>query len=1002
MADEKVQVGIEFKAGDRSGLDLIQNTAAGLDRTRKAIADAQKQGGLKAVVAAGELQAVKQLETDAALAATRLRDLMFELDNLSQSDPQWDVKAKEAADYAAQLNKITEAAAKIPDQINTGGSFRGGSIKGKESAGQTLGGIGGLAGIVSPEASQAAGAVNQLLQIGDGVKKLSADLIEAPGIIGKVASGAATLAAPLGATAAGLSAVLAILLPVALAIGGLALVVTRLNDKAKEGEESAKKYVEALDRQIKVDREIADFLESGDVEGAKRRYQELLKAQEDANAELTYLYQKKADIDKEYATAQRNVNLDQLSYLGSEGGKVQDRIKEIYNNSFVPATEAVADFAGSMDLIIQAAADKEAIQSQIDALNQRIEIETQLAGLIRDGNTGAFADRRQAIQDELTAIQNNLPGMKDLAVTSTDAADVVKELETRQRELNREMELYSPQAERAAQAQADLNKATADTLAAYVQQIQTAQQVASLLKSASSDQLNDRLESLQIERDAILSQLNNIKALGDTSDEAAAKAKEYENRLKAINDEFGALNDAAPDVRAAEVSKGLKEIEKAEVDTNRRIEDIRRGGLAKLVEIENRAREAQDDALDRRSDALAKATGDENAAISKVDSDYMAAEIKRWAKFRDDVARSEEKAKKDRLKIIDDTGDRLRAAEKANDVIAFIAAAEAGKKQLDQFDENAKAAADERKRAFDEEMAAALEEREARIADIRAQGQAARDEAENQYRADLAAAETARQEAIAQQQKAQSELIAAEEAGLLKRLAAIQDTYNLEDGLIQDIFNRRRENYAAEDKIINERLDLELQRHAADLKAKADSEQKENARAVKLKADTEMKAATDVANVISQNFIAAVTAIQGGLTGLINNIRSQLSTASVSGSGSVSGFGGSGAGSSSSKPGGGGLKDIILGKAFANQGVVDKPTVALIGENLKPGQREAVIKFNPSEGLPPDIMGARSPVQIGTLNLGSNISRVEIEQMIAELGGEIADGIYMARFGGNK
>lgn len=1000
MADEKVQVGIEFKAGDRSGLDLIQNTAAGLDRTRKAIADAQKQGGLKSVVAAGELAAVKQLENDAALAANNLNRLMMELEGLAQTDPQFDIKAKEAAEFAAQLNKITEAAAKIPDRINTGGGFVGGSIKGKESAGQTLGGIGGLAGIVSPEASQAAGAVNQLLQIGDGVKKLSADLISAPGIIGSVATSAATLAAPLGATAAGLAAVLAVLLPVALAIGGLALVVTRLNDKAKEGEEAAKKYVEALERQVKVDREIADFLESGDVEGAKRRYQDLLKAQEDANAELTYLYQQKADIDLKYADAQKNVNLDQLSYLGSEGGKVQDRIKEIYNNSFIPATEAVTEFAGSMDLIIQAAADKDAVQSQIDALQQRIDIETQLAGLIRSGNDGAFADRRQAIQDELTAIQNNLPGLKDLAVTSTDAADTVKELETRQRDLNREMELYSPQAERAAKAQADLNKATADTLAAYVQQIQTAQQVAGLLKSANSDQLNDRLDSLQIERDAILSQLNNIRSLGDTSEEAAAKAKEYENRLNAINEEFSALNEAAPDVRAAEVAKGLKEIEKAETESNRRIEDIRRGGLAKLVEIEARARAAQDDALDRRSDALAKATGDENAAIAKVDSDYMAAELKRWAKFRDDVAQSEEKNKKDRLKIIDDTGDRLLAAEKANDVIAFIAAAEAGKKQLDQFDVNAKAAADDRQKAFEDEMKASAEEREARLADIRAQGQAARDEAEKQYRADLAAAEAARQEAIAQQEKAQSELIAAEEAGLLKRLAAIQDTYNLEDGLIQDIFNRRREQYAAEDKIINERLDLELQRHAADLKTKADSEQKENARAVKLKADTETKAAADVANAISQNFIAAVTAIQGGLTGLINNIRSQLSTASALGS--ASGFGGSSAGSSSKPSGSGGLKDIILGKAFANEGVVSKPTIALIGENLKPGQREAVIKFNPSEGLPNDIMGARSPVQIGTLNLGSNISRVEIENMILELGGEIADGIHMARFGGNK
>lgn len=452
-------------------------------------------------------------------------------------------------------------------------------------------------------------------------------------------------------------------------------------------------------------------------------------------------------------------------------------------------------------------------------------------------------------------------------------------------------------------------------------------------------------------------------------------------------------------MRAAEIQKGLAEIEKAEIETNRRIEDIRRSGLAKLVDIENNATEARNDALERRTDALAKATDDENKAIGQVDSDFMKTELKRWAQFREDVAKSEEKNKKARLKIIDDTNDRLLAAEKANDVIAFIAAADAGKKQLDQFDENAKTLADERKASFEAEMQAAKEEREARIQEIRDEAKARRDEAETQYKADLQAAETARQEAIAAQQRAQEELIAAEEAGLIKRLAAIQDTYNLEDGLIQDIFNRRREQYAAEDKIINERLDLELQRHAADLKWKADAEQKEAARAVKLKAETEVKVASDAANTIAQNFVAAVGAIQSGLTGLINNIRSQLATASTSGGlGSASAF----ITGSNNKPSGGGLKDIILGKAFANQGVVSEPTVALIGENLKPGQREAVIKFNPSEGLPSDLTNMRPPVSIGVLNLGSNISRVEIEDMIKELGSEVAEGLRMARFGGNK
>lgn len=1006
MTDRTVEVGIGFKAGDKSGVELIKATAASLDRARVALANAQKQGGLKKVVAAGELSSLEALTQTAAQTSQELIDVESALQSLADTDPGFAEKAKQADDLKVKLIELSAAASDVPAKLEGvgGGAGAGGGaprgLTGKEAASQTIQGVGGLAANVSPGFAQAAQIATQALQVGDGFKKLSGILIDAPGIIGAVATSAATIAAPLGATAAGFAAVATILLPVALAVAGLAVVISHLNDKARQGEESAQKYVEALEGQIKTDREIADLLKSGDVAGAKKRYQELLKAQEDSNAELTYLYQKKADIDKQYADAQKNLNLDQLAYLGSEGGKVSDRIKEIYEKQFTPATAAVEQFGAALDKIAQAANEKEGIDNQIKALQQRATVETQLADIIRAGNTGAITQRRQAIEAELNAIGNELTGLKALGATNEDVAAAVKEAESRQRDLNNELNLYSPAAQKAAAAQEELNKQNAATLAGYVQQIQTLQQVAGLLKQGSTSSLDDRLTGLNSERDAILSQLDSIRELGKTSTDAAAKAKEYEQRLIAINDEYSQLSAARPDVRLAEITKGQDEMIKAEVVADRKIADIRAAGLQKIADIEAAASDARAAAAARLSDTLARINADENKSVGKVDSDYMASELKAWERFRKDTEKLDRQNAKARLKIIDDTNAALLQAEKANDVIAFIAAAEKGKEALKQQDEQASEAAAERQALFLEERQAAKEQHDQRVLEIRAQAEESRAAAQKQYEDDLKAAEKQHDEQLKAQQKQQAELIAAEEAALLQRVSAIQDTYNLEDSLLQDMFDKRKARYGEDDKIIADRLALELQRHADDLKIKADAEIRENQRAVKTKADTETKVAGAVASTIAQNFGSATTAIQTGLTRFIDYIKAKLQGAASSSGSSYGGGSGSGSGGSSgTSPTGTGR---VGGVAFDNGGVVTKPTFALIGENLKAGQVEAVVKFRPSEGIPPGFMGGKGGginlyLQSVNIGAGNAVTRADLDASLIEMGNQILTGLQTAR-----
>lgn len=997
--DRTVEVGIGFKATDKTGVDLIKQTAESLDRARVSLEAANKVGGLKKVVAAQQLQEVNALTEASAKTAQEILDVQAALESLGATDPGFDEKTAQLAALNKQLQELNAEAARVParlgivDTTNPGNAKQG--ITGKEAASQVIGGAGGLAAQVSPGAGQAAMILQQALQVGDGFKKLSSILVETPGIIGAVSTAAATAAAPLGATAAGLAAVTVVLLPVILAIAGLALVVTHLNDKAKEGEVAAQKYIDALDGQIKVDREIADFMKSGDLEGAKKRYQDLLKAQEDSNAQLTYLYQQKADIDRKYSDAQKNLNLDQLASLGSEGGKIKDEIDKVYKDQFLPAKQAVDEFGKSMDGITEAAGDKAKLDAQIKAITDRTAVETELAGLISKGNSGAISDRRKAIQDEIDSIQDELPRLKALGTGHEEVAAAVKLAEQRSGELKNQLDLYTPSAIAAADAQAQLNKSNQDLLASYTQQIQSTQQIAGFLKSANTEQLDDRVDSLNTERDAILSQLASIKELGKTNTEAAQKAKDYESRLKAINGEYSALNAARPDVRAKEITKAQNEMLAAEVATDRKIADIRKSGLAKLADIETQKTEADTAAYDKRKDAIGKANTGQTKAVNEVDAAYMKDEIESWKKFRDDVSKEEARNKKERLRSIDETNAALLQAEKSNDVVAFIAAAEKGRDQLKQIDESAKDAADERQTAFFAEREQAKAQHDDRINEIKAQGDEARANAQKQFDLDIAANKKNHDEALKAQQEQQEQLIAAEEAGLLQRLSAIQNTYHLEDSMLQDIFDKRKARYGEDDKIINERLDLELQRHAEDLKAKANAEIAENARTIKTKADAEGKVAAAVASVIGQNFGQAVTVIQTGLTSFINYIRAQLAASS----------GGSGSKPPSSGSGSGGSGFGYKATAFANEGIITAATgktFAMLGENLTPGQIEAVVKFRPSEGLPPSLTGGTGGGNGLTINLNGDIdlggiTAEQFNEGLHTLGMEIIQGTRDAR-----
>jgi hypothetical protein len=73
--------------------------------------------------------------------------------------------------------------------------------------------------------------------------------------------------------------------------------------------------------------------------------------------------------------------------------------------------------------------------------------------------------------------------------------------------------------------------------------------------------------------------------------------------------------------------------------------------------------------------------------------------------------------------------------------------------------------------------------------------------------------------------------------------------------------------------------------------------------------------------------------------------------------------------------------------AFARGGVVRRPSLALIGEKLKPGQAEAVIPFQMSRGLPAEVMRqsggmSQNPIVLHyapQVTIGEFVSRADVE-----------------------
>ena len=130
-------------------------------------------------------------------------------------------------------------------------------------------------------------------------------------------------------------------------------------------------------------------------------------------------------------------------------------------------------------------------------------------------------------------------------------------------------------------------------------------------------------------------------------------------------------------------------------------------------------------------------------------------------------------------------------------------------------------------------------------------------------------------------------------------------------------------------------------------------------------------------------------AIVGGMNSVVGNLRSMMASIPTGiGSGA---FGSSF--STVSRSSNSFLSNSFLSRArpmaFAEGGVIDRPTLALMGER----GTELVMPFQPSKGLPENLGGPKVEVKFGDINIGSGMSRTEVIQHLNAMQDAIVEAV---------
>lgn len=462
------------------------------------------------------------------------------------------------------------------------------------------------------------------------------------------------------------------------------------------------------------------------------------------------------------------------------------------------------------------------------------------------------------------------------------------------------------------------------------------QRVNSFAQTATVDTLNTRLESIQSEKDLIQSQLQELREFSSTNTELGQQARdtiaELESKFADLENESNLLNGAIGDSIVARqnetnainaVNERLKQndeinkqrestlekltalesqsnklledfaLQQSEIQAERQLRDLRETEDYNR-EIEQANQKHQSELADIQSEGNKKIT-DINRNLDDLRNEFYADEIEATNQYRKQLSNLNEQYRIEDKQALDDHLADLRNAEQSNDVIAFLQAQRS-------FESEQKSKESQRSQEFKELNQQFNEERRLRQQQL--------NERQNDLQRELA---------LTRQQTNEKLQIAQREFETEQRLAEQERQLKLQ-------------RQSQDDRIADDRARQQLQRQLIEINNKAQAE---------------INAIRNVTTAISELELVArrIAGIAGGSSSGV--VRTGLGYSPL-GSKSYEQSALSGASRLISRNNDINVRSGQRAFAFANGGIVDRPTVGLIGEN---GNPEAVIPFNKSRGL---------------------------------------------------
>lgn len=338
------------------------------------------------------------------------------------------------------------------------------------------------------------------------------------------------------------------------------------------------------------------------------------------------------------------------------------------------------------------------------------------------------------------------------------------------------------------------------------------------------------------------------------------------------------------------------------------LDSIASDGAAKLVAIETEL----SDLRIEQSQAIAAIEAKGAQKVDKIQQDFFKKTTGDYKKFAAETQKLEETNKRARLKLIQDITDQLDDASRDNNVLAFLEAQRNGQK------------------ALKEQAETDTIEAKQRVADFNASQEEARVAQQERLAETVAAIAEEKAQALAAYAEKQAALIASKEAervAIAQAQAAAIARYTETEAQEAQQADRQRQR----EELRDQQQETLFQQQLAQI------EQKKQAELAAVNAIgsvlTTLASKAAALNAQAQQ-IASQSAVKAAQSNSSTNTNAPFSGATA---GSMFSFS-----TANYKKVGGGVG------AFAKGGIIDRPTLALMGER----GREAVVPMRQSEGLP--------------------------------------------------